>query len=150
MKAFVYTFLAITLCQWAFSHPSHDDDHSGAHYNEKVQVENVLQSSKSWDGGMLPEYPAGQPETQVLKITIPGRMRLPLHYHPVINTAVMIQGHLRVTTENGVSKEFKAGDVLNEAVNTRHFGENIGDEPVVLYVFYVNVEGGEPITVRGD
>jgi quercetin dioxygenase-like cupin family protein len=119
-------------------------------YNDKVEVVTMLKSGESWDGAKLPAYPAGEPEIQLLKITIPPKMKLPMHYHPVINTGVVMKGTLRITTADGKARIFKEGEAFNELVNTNHFGENMGDEPAVLYVYYVSEKGGKPLTVLVD
>ncbi len=152
VKAHFFFLMVIFSSQWALSCPSSTPPqaHPAAHYSDKVEVVSLLKSSETWAGKALPPYLTGQPEIHVLKITIPGNMRLPLHFHPMINTAIVVQGHLRVTTEDGQSKEFKAGEAFNESVNRNHFGESIGDEPVILYVVYANVRDGQPLTVLVD
>lgn len=121
-----------------------------AFYNPQVEVTTLLKSHKSWDGVALPTYPQGQPQTTVLKITIPANMELPLHFHPVINTAMVFEGHLRITTSEGNSMEFRSGDVFNEVVGTRHFCKNLEDKPATLYVFYTNVVDGPPLTILAN
>ncbi len=104
-------------------------------------VETLAKSTRSWDGDALPPYPAGQPEITILRITIPPRTRLPLHYHPVINAGVLLEGQLTVIAEHGKRLELKAGDPIVELVSTPHYGINEGDQPAVIIVFYAATEG---------
>ncbi|CAH0536507.1 cupin domain-containing protein [Vibrio marisflavi] len=118
----------------------------GEHEHGKAQVKVLAKSTKSWDGSTLPKYGQGQPEVQVLKITIPAGAKLPMHKHPVINAGYLMKGELEVTTEQGEKKTIKAGDALIEVTNKWHYGRNIGNEPAEIIVVYASTEGS-PITV---
>lgn len=91
----------------------------------------VLQTTTSWDGTKLPEYPKGQPEVTILKITVPKGVQLPMHQHPVINAGIVL----------------KVGDAIAEVVDQWHFGASTGDEPTEILVFYAGVKD-KPITVK--
>ena len=112
----------------------------------KIQVEKLIQNTTSWDGSDLPDYPQGEAEVTILKITIPPHTALPLHKHPVINAGVLLEGELTVVTPEGLVKQLKAGDPLIELVEQWHFGKNEGDEPAVILVVYAG-EKGKPFTV---
>ncbi len=71
---------------------AHDDGHGGKAFG--IKVETLAQSTKQWDGNLLPHYPTSSPEITVLRITIPAGVTLPLHTHPVINAGVILQGKL--------------------------------------------------------
>ncbi|WP_265823167.1 cupin domain-containing protein [Geovibrio ferrireducens] len=101
-----------------------------------VKAVTLAATGSSWDGKPLPRYPDGQPEVTVLKITIPAGAVLPLHKHPVINVGVLVSGELKVTAENGDILHLKAGEAIVEVVNTWHKGENTGDTPAEIIVFY--------------
>jgi hypothetical protein len=51
----------------------------------QIKVEQVLQTTQSWDNSPYTSYPAGQPQLTVLRITIPPNTALPWHHHPVIS-----------------------------------------------------------------
>ena len=68
-----------------------------------VQV--LAKTILSWDGAKLPNYPQGQPEITILRITIPAGMKLSMHRHPVINAGVLLRGVLSVHTPDGQSLE---------------------------------------------
>lgn len=117
-----------------------------AYGNAKVEVETLVKSSKSWDNKPLPAYPKGKPELRILKITIPAKTKLPLHQHPVINAGVLLSGELIVHSKSGEMLSLTAGDPIIEVVDKWHYGENQGDVPATIIVFYAGVEN-MPITV---
>jgi quercetin dioxygenase-like cupin family protein len=109
-----------------------------------AKVEELANSTLSWEGSTLPEYPEGQPEIRILKITIPPKAQLPLHKHPVINAGLLTKGELKVFTENKEhSLSMKAGDTLIEVVDKWHYGRNEGDVPAEIVVFYAGTKGAE-------
>ena len=110
-------------------------------------AEVVLQTTTSWDGTTLPEYPKGQPEVTILKITVPKGVQLPMHQHPVINAGIVLKGEITVTKKDEEKIVLKAGDAIAEVVDQWHFGANTGDEPVDILVFYAGVKD-KPITVK--
>tara|TARA_B100000767_G_C19739513_1_gene525491 strand:- start:604 stop:1017 length:414 start_codon:yes stop_codon:yes gene_type:complete len=107
----------------------------------------IVKSTRSWDGSQLPKYPEGQPEVTILKITIPAGAKIPLHQHPYINAGVLIKGELTVLTQTGDKLIMTAGDQIVEVVNKWHKGQNSGDIPAEIIVFYAGIEG-QPITVK--
>ncbi|MGA1192932.1 MAG: cupin domain-containing protein [Kiritimatiellia bacterium] len=137
MKSFIVVILALFV-SGCTSLPEHAVD----------QVKSVVlaKTTSSWDGAYLPAYPEGQPEITILKITVPPGVRLPLHYHPVINAGVMTAGELTVVTEKGQTNRLVAGDAIVEVVETLHYGMNEGRVPAEILVFYAGVKDGN-ITV---
>lgn len=119
----------------------------GKTHHGSAKVEVVAKSKSSWDGSMLPAYPAGQPEVTILKITIPAGTKLPVHKHGVINAGYMLKGQLTVIKEDGRKLYLSEGDSLIELVDQWHYGRNDGKEPVEILVFYAGVEG-MPITIK--
>lgn len=114
----------------------HAHSHDGHSAGNGVKIETLANSTKMWDGNLLPNYPNGQPKIKVLKISVPSGVTLPWHYHPVINAAVILQGTLELTLKNGNRKTYKKGDALIEVVNTVHSGKALGETDVELVVFY--------------
>jgi quercetin dioxygenase-like cupin family protein len=112
-----------------------------------IAVEKLIQTSNSWNGKKLPNYAKGTPEITLLRIVVQPKTRLPLHTHPVINAGVLLKGSLTVTTEDNKVLNLNAGDPIVEVVNTWHYGENKGDEPAEIIVFYAGTKG-TPITVK--
>jgi quercetin dioxygenase-like cupin family protein len=111
-----------------------------------ISVEEIVRSSKSWDGKLLVAYPQGQPEITILRISIPAGARLETHSHPVINAGVLMSGQLTVKTTDGQVLRLKAGDPIVEVVNTLHYGINDGTVPAEIVVFYAGIVG-QAITV---
>ena len=122
----------------------HDDGHGAEKIG--VKIETLAKSSFEWDGDLLPKYPKSQPEITVLQITIPPGTILPLHTHPVINAAVILEGTLEVILPNGTKRTFNEGEALIEVVNTAHYGKTVGNESVVVLVVYAGTKDS-PTTV---
>jgi hypothetical protein len=51
----------------------------------QIQVEQILQTTQSWDGVNYRSYPTGQPQLTVLRIKVPPNTALHWHHHPVIS-----------------------------------------------------------------
>ena len=117
--------------------------------NASIVVKELVRSSKSWDGKLLPPYPQGQPEITILRISIPAGARLETHSHPVINAGVLISGQLTVETTDGKILHLKAGDPIVEVVNTLHYGINEGTVPAEIVVFYAGIVG-QAVTVSNQ
>ena len=113
----------------------------------KVSVDVLAKTVHSWDGNTLSNYPEGQPEVTILKISIPPKTKLPLHQHPVINAGVLLKGELTVETNDNKILHLKAGDPIVEVMNTWHFGENTGNEVAEIIVFYAGIKD-KPITIK--
>ncbi|MBF0252221.1 MAG: cupin domain-containing protein [Candidatus Omnitrophica bacterium] len=129
-------FMQLLSCSWAID-------------AENIEVKTLAKSTLSWDGEALPEYPRGTPEVTILKITIPPDVKLPLHEHPVINAGVITKGELTVTTEKGEILHLKKDDTIIEVVDKWHYGQNEGDVPAEIIVFYAGIKN-EPVTVLSD
>lgn len=112
----------------------------------EIQVVKLAETTKSWNGDDLPDYPKGKPKITVLKITIPPKTKLHKHYHPVINSGIILKGELKVVDINDNVLILKEGDVIVELVNKIHYGINEGKKPVEIVVFYSGTED-LPITV---
>ena len=110
------------------------DDHGSERLG--VEIQELANSIKQWNGITLPKYPSGQPQIKILRIKIPSGVTLPRHYHPVINAAVILEGTLELYLANGTRKKYRKGEALIEVINTIHFGKAVGTEPVDLIVFY--------------
>ena len=112
----------------------------------EIQVVKLAETSKSWNGDDLPNYPTGKPKITILKITIPPKTKLHKHYHPVINSGIILKGQLKVVDINNNVLILKEGDVIVELVNKIHYGINEGKKPVEIVVFYAGTID-LPITV---
>ena len=106
-----------------------------------VEAKILLNTSESWGGAAYECYPAGTPESTVLRLVIAPNTALPWHKHPMPNVAYVVSGELLVEKqEGGAKKRLVAGDVLPEMVNSVHRGVT-GEAGVILIVFYAGVKG---------
>lgn len=108
---------------------------------QEVRSTELIRTSQSWDGVELPDYLVGRPEIVGVKYEIPAGQKLGWHLHPVMNFGILVQGDLTIISQDGLEKEVHEGEAIVEMVGTIHHGENRGDKPVVLYMFYLTQEG---------
>jgi len=108
---------------------------------QPISVTTLSKASQSWNGSLLPAYQAGQPEVTILRIVIQPGVSLAWHKHPIINAGIVLNGQIRVESEQGEVKEFKQGETIIELVNHWHHGGNNGTEPAELIVFYAGTVG---------
>jgi quercetin dioxygenase-like cupin family protein len=115
----------------------------------RIEVQQILQTTQSWDGKNYQGYPTGQPQLTVLRITIPPNTALHWHHHPVISVGYVLSGHLTIEKQDtGERMVVHAGQTVAETVQTTHRGFTT-DEPVELVVFYAG-EVGRPITINEE
>lgn len=108
---------------------------------EGVRATCVADSSVSWDGAPLPDYPTGRPRVTVVHYEVAPHARLALHRHPVINAGMALRGELTVVADDGRERSFRAGEGVIEMVGRLHYGENRGEEPVELVMVYAGSDG---------
>ena len=107
----------------------------------KIKSTELLRSSQSWDTAQLPDYPAGRPELVVNRMVFPVGAKTGWHHHNVINYGIVEQGELTIVCQNGAERTFRKGEALIELVGIIHRGENRGNEPVILNMFYASAPG---------
>ena len=110
-----------------------------------VSVEEILNTSTSWDGGKI-IYPEGDPEIRGIIIELQEGVDTGLHCHPVPNLAYMLEGEIEVEVFDGPKKLFKKGDAFEEVINTWHRGRVLKG-PAKVLVFYVG-EIDTPISIK--
>ena len=113
----------------------------------KVVSTELIRTDKSWDGVELPDYLQGRPEIVGIKYEIPAGQKLGMHFHPVMNFGILVQGDLTIISEAGLEKTVHEGETVVEMVGTVHHGENRGTKPVVLYMFYLS-QKDMPLSVQ--
>lgn len=111
----------------------------------------------------MPEAAPGQ-VLQLVRYTIQPNTVLPVHIHPGMQVALIEAGTLHYTVidgsapvaradgtqetvTSGKQTDFAPGDRFIEAQGMVHFGENRGDEPVVILVASLFAAGQPPSTV---
>ena len=116
----------------------------------KVESVELLKTSQSWDGAELPDYLGGKPELRVLKVTVPPHSSLSKHHHDVMSYGIVNKGELTLIRKSDKKeKTVRQGEAVVETVGTVHHGENRGDEPVEVIVFYLSKEG-MPLSVADE
>ena len=112
-----------------------------------IKTTELLRSSQTWDGAALPAYPSEHPELIVCRTEFPMGAKTGWHHHTVINYGIVEQGELTIVCQDGTERTFHEGEAIVEVVGTIHRGENRGQKPVVLDMFYVSAAGVE-ITIQ--
>ena len=106
--------------------------------SEQVKVENLLKTSKSWDGNKMLYPKIGKEEMTSDLVTIPPGKRLHFHCHPFPTFAYMKSGSIEVEKMDGSKKKFKKGDIISEVVNRWHRGRNTSSlRKAEIVVFYI-------------
>ena len=114
---------------------------------ESIKTTELLRSSQSWDGVLLPDYPSGRPELIVRRLEFPVGQKTGWHHHTVINYGIVEQGDLTIVCLDGTERTFHEGEALIEMFGTVHRGENRGSKPVILTMFYASTHNQE-ITIN--
>lgn len=112
-----------------------------------VTADVLTKTDKSWNGSLLPAYPAGQPQVTIIRYQFAPGAVLPLHKHPVINAGVLLRGELSVHTESGQTLSLKPGDAMVELVDQWHEGRNTGNETAELIIIYAGTTN-LPLVIR--
>jgi quercetin dioxygenase-like cupin family protein len=116
-------------------------------HDSRIRVEQLLQTTRSWDGTRYTGYPGGQPQITVLRITVPPNTALDWHQHPMISAGYVVSGQIILEKkETGERKVIHAGQALAESVNIAHRGYTT-DQPVELIVFYAG-SPGVPLSIK--
>ena len=113
----------------------------------KIKTTELIRTSESWDGAMLPDFPQGQPELRVIRLDFPVGAKTGWHHHTVVNYGIVQQGDLTIVCQDGSERTFHEGEPLVEVIGTIHRGENRGRKPVILNMFYYSEPGAE-ITIQ--
>ena len=143
MAAILICGLTITSVSLSSCEKANAQDNPAA----KVVTTELVRTDKSWDGVELPDYLQGRPEIVGMKYEIPAGQKLGMHFHPVMNFGILVQGDLTIISKDGLEKTVHEGEAVVEMVNTVHHGENRGTKPVILYMFYLS-QKDMPLSVQ--
>ncbi len=101
----------------------------------------LLQTTQSWNSKPYTNYPKGQPQLTMIKLTIPPHTALPWHTHAFPNAIYVLSGSLTLHDRaSGATKVITQGQAVGESVDDEHRGES-GDEPAVLLITYAGTPG---------
>jgi quercetin dioxygenase-like cupin family protein len=115
--------------------------------DSQIRVEQLLQTTHSWDGTEYTHYLTGQPQITVLRISIPPNTALDWHEHPMMNAGYVLSGQITLEIKGSARrKTLRAGEALAECVNTVHRGYTT-HQPVELVVFYAGTVG-LPLSIK--
>ena len=120
---------------------------NAADYASGVQAKVHLKTTTTVNGSPVTYLKTNKPEITVMNVEFAPGAQTGWHKHPEPVYAYVISGSLTVNIEGNITRQFNAGDVIIEVVNTRHNGINKGDVPVKLIVFYTG-EKDKPIIVK--
>ena len=112
-----------------------------------IKSTELLRTSQTWDGAALPAYPSERPELRANRMIFPVGAKTGWHHHTVINYGIVEQGDLTIVCQDGNERTFHQGEAIVEVVGTIHRGENRGNKPVILNMFYVSSPGIE-VTIQ--
>ncbi len=112
-----------------------------------IKTTELIRTSQSWDGTILPDFPNGTPELRVIRLDFPVGAKTGWHHHTVVNYGIVQQGELTIVCQDGSEKTFREGEPLIEVIGTIHRGENRGNKPAILNMFYFSSPGQE-ITIQ--
>ncbi|WP_369800360.1 cupin domain-containing protein [Pantoea sp. BL1] len=91
--------------------------------SDKIEHKLVLQSGAAWNKQSYEAYLQGKPLISVMRMSLPPDTELPWHTHAIPNTAYVLSGQLTIENKNtGVTYRAKAGEAINETVNSAHRG----------------------------
>lgn len=148
IKLFTLLFVAATLiCGSGLFTACKKGNTNNTEQAQQVVSTELIRTSQSWDGVELPDYLEGRPELVAVKYEFPAGQKLGWHHHPVMNYGVLVQGELTIIGLDGKEKTVHEGEAVVEMVGTIHHGENRGDKPVILYMFYLSQED-KPLAVQ--
>ena len=108
---------------------------------EKIEVIPLIQSSKGL-GDKKISYPRWkQAELRFFKVIIPVGAKTPIHTHPAPMVVHVAKGQLK-HTRGDIINFFSSKQSFIESNNgEQHVVENIGNEPVILYVVAASAVG---------
>ena len=110
-----------------------------------ITAECLVETESAWDGSPLPDYPVGKPLLSIYKYVFPPHTVTADHYHKIINCGVVTSGELSLVCKDGREKTVHAGEAVVEIDGEVHHGENRGDVPCEVIMFYAG-DGKTPFS----
>ncbi len=92
--------------------------------------------------GQAIAYPTQQPaQVSSSIITLLPGQQTGMHRHDAPMYAYILSGAVTVTYDGGITKTYRKGQAIMEAMGTVHNGVNKGDDPVRILVVNMGAEG---------
>ena len=140
-KLFVFAAVSSLLCS------------GGVLASPKPILEELFKANQTL-GGRLVEYPAGQPEMRIVRVTLPVGAKIPLHTHPSPVIVYVQEGTLtnvRIVDGVEVIDVIPAGGgFLEGSPDEPHYVVNKGPVPAVSLVTFASVVGMPNLTPIND
>lgn len=99
-----------------------------------AETEVLLKTDQTWNGGSF-DYPDGEPEMTMVKVTLGANETVPFHCHAVPTIGYMLSGSIEVETKAGKKHTFNQGDAIAEVMDTIHRGSSLNDGAEILVVY---------------
>lgn len=110
-------------------------------YRRDVRVTPLLKTQADYAGRLIAYPTEGAPEVTAVLVEIPAQSQTGWHQHPVPCFAFILEGELQLHLDDGVVKNFRAGEALAEVVDKLHNGVNVTDKSAKLVMFVMGVAG---------
>ena len=72
-----------------------------------IKTTELICTSQSWDGAILPDFPKGKPELRVIRLDFPIDAQTGWHHHTAVNYGIVQQGELTIVCQDGSEKTFR-------------------------------------------
>jgi len=127
---------------------------------DPVTIDQILETTQSWNGASLPGFASGKTAFRVLKFKIVPGAKTPIHMHPMNGAGYVISGELTMYSTDDSHGSFAdekhvkkvtliAGNAWTETVNTWHYGENNGKKDVEFVLVFAGENGTPPTLSLG-
>jgi quercetin dioxygenase-like cupin family protein len=114
--------------------------------SKKPLIETLVSAKQSWNGDVY-QYPEGQAQISLQRITVPAGFRTPVHTHPQPGVAYVIKGTLECIAKADQTLIAEPGDSFATTFgDVPHYCENISKEEGVVMVTYAGVVD-QPVTL---
>ncbi len=110
-----------------------------------VVVETLITANESWNGDSY-QYPKGQAQITLQRITAQPGYKTPLHSHSQPGVAYVVKGSLACRTLNGQKLQVGPGESFATPQVSIHYCESVGDEAALVFVASAGAKG-QAITV---
>ena len=107
---------------------------------ESVVVETLKIATESWNGDSY-DYPKGQAQMTLQRITAQPGFKTPLHLHPQPGIIYVQKGTLYCETSDGQSLTLGAGESFASSQDTAHYCQNNGEDEMVVFSVSAGAKG---------
>jgi quercetin dioxygenase-like cupin family protein len=109
-----------------------------------VQTTPLLSTGTTVMGEALHYPTTGPAHVTAAVVTLPPGAHTILHKHGVPLFGYVLEGEITVDYGDRGKRTYHQGEALMEAMDTAHFGADVGAQPVRLLTVYMGAEGAPP------